>query len=70
MRQPGCQGSRVTSRAAVGSAVLFFGEGSIEWIQRFGVGPCEETVAYYSAHNSKYPPGQVKNNKPNKWVCT
>jgi hypothetical protein len=54
MRQPGCQGSKVTSRAAVGSAALFFGEGPNEGFQQFGFEPGEKIVAYDSEHNKKY----------------
>jgi hypothetical protein len=43
----------MTSRAAVGSAALFFGEGSNKRLQRFGYGTFEETGAYYSEHKSK-----------------
>jgi len=50
----------MTSRAAVGSAALFFREGSNGRLQRFGGGTCEKTGAYYGEHNNKNPPGQVK----------
>jgi hypothetical protein len=50
----------MTSRAAVGSAALFFGEGSNERLQRFGGGTCEKTGAYYGEHNNKNSLGQVK----------